>query len=77
MRQQIELTEMSENVGHHDPLYLFVCHSERHRRRNLAAYQELLAALDDRDSDIRSVAEALLHRSSPQRERIEKTVESW
>ena len=47
---------MSENDGHRDPLYLFLCHLEWHNRRNLAGYQELLAALDDNDSDIRVVA---------------------
>ncbi len=69
--------EMSNNIGHRDPLYLFYCHLEWHRRQNLPAYQELLAALDDRDSDIRSIAEALLHRSSPRRERTENIVETW
>jgi len=46
-------------------LYLFVCHLEWHGRRNLAAYEELLAALDDPDDKIRIVAEVLLQRSSP------------
>ena len=68
---------MSKNAGHRDPLYLFICHLEWHRRRNLAAYQDLVAALDDRDSDVRSVAEALLHRSSPHREPTEETVDAW
>jgi hypothetical protein len=68
---------MLENVGHRDPLYLFACHLEWHYKRNLAAYQELLAALDDVDCDIRAVAEALLHRSSPRREPAETTVEAW
>ncbi len=68
---------MLENVGHRDPLYLFACHLEWHHKRNLAAYQELLAALDDVDCDIRAVAEALLHRSLPRREPAETTVEAW
>ncbi len=68
---------MLENVGQRDPLYLFACHLESHHKRNLAAYQELLAALDDVDCDIRAVAEALLHRSSPRREPAETTVEAW
>jgi hypothetical protein len=58
---------MSNNVGHRDPLYLFVGHLEWHKNRNLAAYQELLAALDDPNKEIRTVAEMLLHRSSPPR----------
>jgi len=68
---------MLENVGHRDPLYLFACHLEWHHKRNLAAYQELLAALDDVDCDIRAVAEALLHRSLARREPAETTVEAW
>lgn len=38
---------MSDNVGHRDHLYLFACHLEWRNHRNLAAYQDLLAALDD------------------------------
>ena len=60
-----QLPGMSENIAHRDALYLFVCHLEWHTRRTLAAYQELLAALDDNDADIRTVAKALLRRSSP------------
>ncbi|HVN20103.1 MAG TPA: hypothetical protein VMU05_15055 [Dongiaceae bacterium] len=52
-------------AGLRDVLYLFVCHLEWHNNRNLAAYLELLAALDDRDHEVRGLAEALLHRSSP------------
>lgn len=68
---------MSEKSAHRDPLYLFACHLEWHGRGNLAAYQELLAALDDNDSDIRMVAEALLRRSSPRFEPTERTVQAW
>lgn len=67
---------MSKAIGHRHPLYLSVYHFEWHRRRNLAAYQDLVAALDNRDSEIRSVAEDLLHRSSPHREPTEETVEA-
>ncbi|MGA2003731.1 MAG: hypothetical protein ABSG70_10135 [Terriglobales bacterium] len=59
------MTDMLEKIGHRDALYLFACHLEWHTRQNLAAYQELLAALDDQDGDIRRLAEVLLHRSSP------------
>ena len=48
-----------------DPLYLFACHLEWRNRHNLEALEELVAALDDHDSDIRHLAELLLHRSSP------------
>ncbi len=66
---------MSEEIGHRDILYLFACHLEWHIRRNLAAYQELLAALDDQDDDIRRLAESLLHRSSPRPGRTARLVE--
>jgi len=46
-------------------LYLFACHLEWWHKGKLEAYQELVAALDDGDEDIRIVAEKLLHRSSP------------
>jgi len=71
------LTEMSGNVGSRDELYLFACHLEWHTRRSLVAYQELLAALDDPDRDIRTVAAVLLHRNSPRPHRIEKEIEDW
>jgi len=68
---------MSDNVSHRDPLYLFACHLDRRNKRNLAAYQELVAALDDRDEEIRTVAEMLLHRSSPRPEPSVRGVEAW
>ena len=48
-----------------DPLYLFACHLEWHTKANIKAYQEIVAALDDRNPEIRAVAESLLHRLSP------------
>lgn len=68
---------MSDNGGHRDPLYLFACHLECQNKRNLAAYQELLAALDDPNEEIRTVAEVLLHRSSPRPEPSLRGVEAW
>ena len=68
---------MSDNVGHRDPLYLFACHLEWQNKRSLAAYQELLAALDDPNEEIRTVAEVLLHRSSPRPEPSLRGVEAW
>jgi hypothetical protein len=41
-----------------------------------SAYNELLAALDDHDRDIRSLAEALLHRTSPRPARTETMIET-
>lgn len=49
-------------------LYLFACHLEWSAHGRLAAYEELVAALDDSDEDIRIIAETLLHRSSPRRQ---------
>jgi hypothetical protein len=66
--------QMSENAVKRDPLYVFACHLEWRMRRNVAAYQELLAALDDGDPDVRCVAEVLLDQSSPKRESAESTV---
>ena len=66
-RSTIEVSEMPDTIGRGDPLYLFLCHLEWHRTRNPAAYNELLAGLDDTDPDIRVVAEVLLHRHSPRR----------
>ena len=37
-----------------DPLYLFLCHLEWRNRHNLAAYNELVAALDDGEPAIQS-----------------------
>lgn len=69
-------TEMSESTEHRDPLYLFVCYLEWHITGNLAAYQELVAALDDGDCDIRDLSEVLLHRHSP-RPDSKVNVEAW
>lgn len=68
---------MSEGVRHRQPLYLFACYSEWHINGNLAAYQELLAALDDGDSDIRNLSELLLRRHSPRPEPAKVNVEAW
>ena len=65
-------TEMSESTEHREPLYLFVCYLEWRINGNLAAYHELVAALDDCDCDIRNLSELLLHRHSP---RPDKKVE--
>jgi len=50
---------------HRDPYYLFACHLEWRSNRNLNAYQQLVAALDDCDEQIRSIAQDLLQRCSP------------
>jgi len=48
-----------------DPLYLFACHLAWRREGNLGAYQDLLAGLDDSRSDVRILADSLLHRPCP------------
>ena len=50
-----------------DPLFLFLCHTAWRDKRDLHAYLELVAALDDPDDQIRTLAEDLLHRASPRR----------
>jgi hypothetical protein len=59
------LPDPSTIAGTQDPLYLFARHLEWHHRRNLGAYQALVAALDDSEKRIRKIAEMLLHCSSP------------
>ncbi len=54
-----------ERMSDRDPLYLLLCQLEWRDHRNLAAYGELVAALDDRDPIIRELAQILLHRRSP------------
>lgn len=50
---------------HGDPLYLFARHLEWRAGGSIDAYQDLVAALDDPNKDIRAVAEMLVRRSSP------------
>jgi len=68
---------MSEKIEQRDALYLFACHLEWRTKRNLAAYQELLAALDDQHEDTRRLAESLLPRISPRPARTATGIESW
>jgi len=68
---------MSEKTGNRNALYLFACHLLCHSSRNLSAYQELLAALDEPNCEIRTVAEVLLRRNSPRPQHSETSVESW
>jgi hypothetical protein len=70
------LSEASTIAGTQDPLYLFACHLEWHLWRNPAAYQALVAALDDSEKRIRQIAERLLHCSSPRPHRKARGVYS-
>jgi hypothetical protein len=63
------LTKRTAIAGSPDPLYLFACKVEWRHRRNLGAYQALVAALDERDHRIRLLAEMMLHRGSPRPQR--------
>lgn len=58
------LAEISEKKETRDPLYLFACHVEWCTKQRLIVYKELLAAIDDHDCYIRTLAEELLTRSS-------------
>ena len=60
--------EQSKVTSLRDPFFLFLCHLEWRDSRSLQAYEELIAALDDPDEEIRAVAEHLLHRASPRRQ---------
>lgn len=62
---QARARETCHSLEHRDLLYLFACHIEWRDKGNIRAYQELVAALDDCNQEIRAVAETLLHRSSP------------
>jgi len=63
----------NESERGRDPLHLFVCHLAWRYDRNVRAYQEVLAALDDCDPSIRALAESLLRRHSPRPESKTKT----
>ena len=56
-----------ESAATPDPLYLFACHLEWQKERNRRAFEELLAALDDPNEEVRLVAEYFLDQPSPRR----------
>ena len=58
------LSDISERKETRDALYLFACHVEWCTKQSLVEYKELLAAIDDHDGYIRTLAEELLTRSS-------------
>jgi hypothetical protein len=59
------LAKISEKTETRDALYLFACHVEWCTKQSLVKYNELLlAAMDDHDGYIRTLAEELLTRSS-------------
>ena len=58
------LADRSKINEHRDALYLFACHVEWYTKQSLVEYKELLAAIDDHDCYIRTVAEELLTRNS-------------
>jgi hypothetical protein len=63
-------------VAARDPLYLFACHLEWRRTRNVRAYEELVAALDDPVEGVRTVAAHLLsNRPSPYPKRLAQASE--
>lgn len=58
-----------------DPVYLFACYLLWHRCRNLFGYDQLVAALDDNDEEIRFVARTFLQRPSPRPDGNTETAE--
>jgi hypothetical protein len=58
------LSDTSERKETRDALYLFACQVEWCTRQSMFEYSELLAAMDDHDSHIRTLAEELVTRSS-------------
>jgi hypothetical protein len=58
------LAEISEKTETRDALYLFACHVEWCTKQSLVEYKVLLAAINDHDCYIRTLAEELLTRSS-------------
>ncbi len=57
------LAEISEKTETRDALYLFACHVEWCTKQSLVEYKELLAAIDDHDCYICTLAEELVTRS--------------
>lgn len=60
-----------------DSLFLFLCHLDWKDRGDLKAYEELVAALDDANQEIRLVAEQLLNRASPRRREDPRQNPTW
>ena len=58
------LSDMSERNETRDALYLFACHVEWCTKQSLVEYKELLAAIDDHDCYIRTLAKELFTRNS-------------
>ena len=70
------LPVISEKTETRDALYLFACHAEWRTKQSLVEYRELLAAIDDHDCYIRTLAEELLTRTSS-RPATNTDIETW
>ena len=57
------LAKISEKTETRDALYLFACHVEWCTQQSLVEYKELLAAINDHDCYIRTLADELLTRN--------------
>ena len=68
------LSDISERKEARDPL--FACHVKWCTKQNLVEYNELLAAMDDHDCHIRTLAEELATRSSS-RPSTGTDIEAW
>lgn len=69
--------ELGDAEQERDPLFLFLCQLEWRERHDVSAYQELVAALDDANEEIRALAEDLLRRVSPRRWDTPKRNSGW
>jgi hypothetical protein len=58
------VSDISERKQTGDALYLFACHVECCTNQSLVEYNELLAAMDDHDCYLRTLAEELATRCS-------------
>jgi hypothetical protein len=70
------LSDISERTEARDALYLFACHVEWCTKQSLVEYNELLAAMDDHDEYICTLAKELVTRSSPGL-RTDTNIEAW
>jgi hypothetical protein len=57
------LSDIPERKETRDALYLFACHVEWRTKQSLVEYKELLAAMDDHDDYICTLAEELVTRT--------------
>ncbi len=65
MAETTLIRAQAREMQRRDPLYLFLCHLEWRKYGDIAALNQLIAALDDPDPTIRELAEQLTSRRRP------------